>query len=163
TDTWDRPRADRGAWRRQDTVWLSLRLGFAARVERVLEQREPARTEASQRGTLRYDLESSLPVPGGLAEDRRLEAPQALSLRAAAGPAPTPAGRDPPPTKKSPVPPPPPAPPPPSRGGSPLSPPRPAPPPRGGPPPAGGAPAPDPPAPAAPAVIALGKPAPDFL
>src|SRR5262249_26192482 len=45
SEHWDRPRADRAAWRREDVVWLSLRAGFACRVERTILRREPARQE----------------------------------------------------------------------------------------------------------------------
>ena len=41
SEDWDKPRADHTAWRRTDTVWLAPRLGVAARVERVIERREP--------------------------------------------------------------------------------------------------------------------------
>src|SRR5262249_26031615 len=60
---WDKPRADRAAWRRRDTVWLDPIVGVAHRVERVIERREPARQEPTQRSVLRYDLESSLQYP----------------------------------------------------------------------------------------------------
>jgi peroxiredoxin len=86
TNDWDRPRGDRGAWRRLDTVWIVPRTGLAARVERVIEQREPARTEPSQRSVLRYDLETNLPYPARLTEDRRQEIAQALAFREAARP-----------------------------------------------------------------------------
>jgi peroxiredoxin len=81
SEDWDRPRADRTAWRRRDTVWLSTRQGFAHRVERVVERREPARSEPTQVGRLRYDLDSSFQCPAPLAEDRRREIAQALALR----------------------------------------------------------------------------------
>jgi peroxiredoxin len=83
---WDRSRADSSAWRRQDTVWVAPRLGVAARVERVIEHREPARREVSQRSVLRYELESSLTCPASLAEDRRVEVRQGLAFRDAAAP-----------------------------------------------------------------------------
>ncbi len=83
---WDRPRAGVGAWRRTDTIWMAPRLGVAQRVERVIEQREPARTETSQRSVLHYDLESSLQYPGALSEDRRQEINQALAFRDGAAP-----------------------------------------------------------------------------
>ena len=44
TDDWDRPRLDRIAWRRLDTVWLAPGLGVAAKVERIIEKREPGRS-----------------------------------------------------------------------------------------------------------------------
>ncbi len=37
SDDWDKPRGDRAAWRRTDTVWLLPGLGVASRVERVVE------------------------------------------------------------------------------------------------------------------------------
>src|SRR5262249_30652687 len=70
---WERPRADRSAWRRQDSVWVSPKTGLTQRLERVIEQREPARTEVAQRSVLRYELESSLQYPAQLAQDRRQE------------------------------------------------------------------------------------------
>jgi peroxiredoxin len=70
---WDRPRADSTAWRRQDTVWMAPRSGYTCRVERVIERREPARRDPSQRSVLRYELESSLQYPGQLLEDRQRE------------------------------------------------------------------------------------------
>src|SRR5262249_21711583 len=83
---WDRPRADRTAWRRQDPVWLSRRLGIAYRVERVIERREPARDKPTQKSVLRYELESSLPYPQKLYEDRRQEITQAHAFFASAAP-----------------------------------------------------------------------------
>lgn len=77
---WDRPRADSTAWRRQDTVWMTPRFGYAYRVERTIERREPARREPNQRSVLRYDLESSLQYPGQLLEDRQREILLAHSL-----------------------------------------------------------------------------------
>jgi peroxiredoxin len=83
---WDPPRGDRKAWRRRDTVWLHPRLGYALRLERVIETREPARIEPTQRSTLRYTLESSLQYPGQLSQDRREEIEQAVAFTEAARP-----------------------------------------------------------------------------
>lgn len=80
SDDWDHPRADRAAWRRQDTVWMTPKTGYAARVERIIERREPARKEANQRFVLRYELESNLTYPAQLFEDRRREITLAQSL-----------------------------------------------------------------------------------
>lgn len=84
SDDWDRPRADRSGWRREDRVWLLPRSGLTARVERSIEHHEPARREVSQRSVLRYELESSLQYPAQLALDRRQEIQQAMSYREAA-------------------------------------------------------------------------------
>jgi peroxiredoxin len=86
TDGWDRPRADRGSWRRQDTLWLAPRSGLSIRVERVIEQREPAHRETTQKSVLRYDMESCLALPAQLALDRRQEVLNALNFRDAAMP-----------------------------------------------------------------------------
>ncbi len=73
SDDWEQPRADRTAWRRKDTLWLSPQIGVAQRVERVIERRDPARRDPTHRSTVRYDLESRLKYPGRLFEDRRNE------------------------------------------------------------------------------------------
>lgn len=80
SEDWDKPRADRTAWRRSDTVWMTPKAGYATKVERIIERREPARKEVGQRLVLRYELESSLSYPGMLYEDRRREITQAQAL-----------------------------------------------------------------------------------
>jgi peroxiredoxin len=85
SDDWDRPRGDRAAWRRQDTVWVAPG-GIAQRVERVIERREPARTEATQRTTLRYELDSNIQYPPQLLADRRREIQQARTFAESAAP-----------------------------------------------------------------------------
>lgn len=86
SDDWERPRSDSTAWRRTDTVWVLPKMGYAARVERVLERREPGNREPSTTSVLRYELESSFPHNGNYAEDCRAEITQALALREAAAP-----------------------------------------------------------------------------
>jgi peroxiredoxin len=86
SDDWDRPRADRTAWHRRDTVWVAPRLGVACRVERVIERREPARRDPTERSVFRYELESSLQYPGRLGEDRAQEILRAEAFRASAAP-----------------------------------------------------------------------------
>ncbi len=78
---WDRPRGDRTAWRRSDTVWLSSRAGVACRVERLIERREPNSQEPTQWGKLRYELDTGLQYSGPLADDRRQEIHQAFAFR----------------------------------------------------------------------------------
>jgi peroxiredoxin len=77
---WDQPRADRTAWRRRDTVWLAPRMGWAHKVERTIDRRQPARAEPSHRSVLSYELESSLQFPGQLFDDRRREIQLARSV-----------------------------------------------------------------------------------
>ncbi len=86
SDDWDRPRADRNAWRRTDTVWMPARLGYAVRVERLIELREPWSKEPTQRSVLRYDLDSTLSYNGPLFEFRQQEIMQAHSLAESAAP-----------------------------------------------------------------------------
>lgn len=80
SDDWDRPRGDRAAWRRKETVWLAPHLGVACRVEREILHREPAQREATQRNLLRIDLESSFQLSGQAAGGRRKEVTQALAF-----------------------------------------------------------------------------------
>jgi hypothetical protein len=59
---------------------------MAQRVERVMERREPGRSEPMQRSVLRYELESNLQYPGQLYTDRRREIQQARSFAESAAP-----------------------------------------------------------------------------
>lgn len=86
SDDWEYPRADTTAWQRRDTVWVIPRLGVAFRVERVIERREPARREASNRLTTDYELESDLVYPEPLLQDCRREIVRAHAFREAASP-----------------------------------------------------------------------------
>jgi hypothetical protein len=86
SDDWERPRSDTTAWRRTDTVWILPKMGYAARVERVLERREPGSREPNTKSVLHYELESSFPHSGNYADDCRDEITQALALRDAAAP-----------------------------------------------------------------------------
>jgi len=83
---WEHGRADQTAWRRQDTVWLAPGAGIACRVERVIEQREPARREPTRRSVTRYELKESLVYPGRLCEDRVHEIKQARAFMEMAEP-----------------------------------------------------------------------------
>jgi peroxiredoxin len=84
SEDWDQPRADRTAWRRQDTVWLAPRVGFAYRVERVIERRDPAHKEPTQKSVLRYELESTMQYVGQLGDERRQEIGQVRAFAEAA-------------------------------------------------------------------------------
>lgn len=81
SEDWDRPRGDRSAWLRRETVWLSPQLGLAARLEREILQREPAQREATQRSRLRLDLDSSFQLSGPAGDSRRQEVSQVLAFR----------------------------------------------------------------------------------
>jgi peroxiredoxin len=71
SEDWDRPRGDHAAWRRLDTLWLVPKVGLAQKVERIIERRDPAHLQPTQRLTVRYELESRAQFPGQLLEDRR--------------------------------------------------------------------------------------------
>jgi peroxiredoxin len=86
SDDWDQPRADHTAWRRHDTVWLALNLGVAYKVERVIERRDAAQREPSQRSVIQYEYQSSISYPGKLFEDRRREILQARKFYEEAAP-----------------------------------------------------------------------------
>ena len=86
SEDWDKPRADRAAWRRTDTVWLAPRLGVASRVERVIESRDPAHDDPTYKSVLRYDLEEPMQYPGRLYEERQREIVQAHAFSDAATP-----------------------------------------------------------------------------
>jgi len=86
TADWDRPRADRAAWRRQDTVWVATRLGVACKVERIMERREPGHKEATQRSLVRYELHSDMQYPGELFEYRKRDILQARAFSDALAP-----------------------------------------------------------------------------
>lgn len=86
SEDWDRPRADRSAWRRRDTIWLAPRLGMASKVERLLERREPAHREPTQRSVTQYELQSDIQYPGQLFDDRRREILQAHKFNEAIAP-----------------------------------------------------------------------------
>jgi peroxiredoxin len=77
TDDWERPRADTTAWRRRDTIWLHPQLNVAQKVERIIERKAPARDTATEKHTVRYELESHLKYPNVLFQDRKQEIMQA--------------------------------------------------------------------------------------
>lgn len=86
SDDWKFPRADRAAWHRRDILWLSPKLFVAQKVERIIERRDPARQQPTQRATVRYELESRLRYPGRLLEERRAEIAQVGRFTAEARP-----------------------------------------------------------------------------
>lgn len=86
TAEWQTPRADRPAWQRTETVWLGLRNGVAARVERTLERREPARDTTTETRVVRYELDSSIQYPAPLLADRTRDIDLAWNLTRSAAP-----------------------------------------------------------------------------
>jgi peroxiredoxin len=86
SEDWDHPRADHMAWQRRDNVWISTRSGIPCRVERTIEQREPAHREPTQRIVTKFDLESSITYPGQLYDDRVREITHARNFADGAAP-----------------------------------------------------------------------------
>jgi peroxiredoxin len=86
SEDWDRPRADRTAWQRRDTLWVGLGTGVAYHVERTIERREPARRDPTERSVTNYTLESQVVFPAPLLEDRGRELLQFRALADAAAP-----------------------------------------------------------------------------
>jgi peroxiredoxin len=62
SEDWEtaKARADRAAWRRQDTVWLEPRLGVAYKVERRIERRDAGHKEPGYHSVLMYELDSQV-------------------------------------------------------------------------------------------------------
>jgi hypothetical protein len=89
---WDRPRSDRDAWQRRETVWLSTDLGVARRVERILERHTRGQREAAST-LVTYERQSATQYPGQLFEDRRREILEVQSLSTALAPCLTDPGR----------------------------------------------------------------------
>jgi hypothetical protein len=86
SDDWDRPRADRVAWWRQDTAWVAPRLGVAYKVERLIKRREPAHKEPFYQSVLAYQLETRGEYPRQISDDLRREVRQTRDLAEAAAP-----------------------------------------------------------------------------
>jgi peroxiredoxin len=78
SDDWDRPRVDRTAWHRQDTVWIAPHLGIAYKVEREIKRRNP---QGNQRSLLRLELDNHFQLSGEAGDSRRQEITQALAFR----------------------------------------------------------------------------------
>jgi peroxiredoxin len=68
---WNSPRSDSTAWQRTELVWLAPQTGIAYRVKRVIERREPARQQPTQRSIVQYELDGQLSTPPRLFGDRR--------------------------------------------------------------------------------------------
>jgi peroxiredoxin len=86
SDDWERPRADRDAWRRSDTVWVSPQQGIACKVERVLERRGAARLGTTYRAVTEYEREGQANYPGTVFENCAREVEQAVKFQKEAEP-----------------------------------------------------------------------------
>jgi peroxiredoxin len=86
SDDWERPRADRDAWRRVDTVWVSPQQGLALKVNRVLERRGAGRQEVTYRAVAAYERDGQVNYPGKLFDDCAREVEQAVKFQKEAEP-----------------------------------------------------------------------------
>ncbi|MBO0701079.1 MAG: hypothetical protein J2P46_21970, partial [Zavarzinella sp.] len=69
-------------WRRQDKLTVVPAHGFAARLERVIERRDPDAEELSFRSVLTLEQERKVVYAGGLYDERREEAVHAAAFTA---------------------------------------------------------------------------------
>lgn len=76
-------RVRQAEWRRQDTLTVLPAAGFASRVERVVERREPDAQEVAFRSVLTLELQGRMVFSGRLLEERKDEAVQAAAFGAA--------------------------------------------------------------------------------
>ena len=86
SDDWEKPRADRDAWRRGDTVWVSPQQGIALKVERVLERRGAARLDITYRAVAAYERDGQVNYPGKLFDDCAREVELAVKFQTEAEP-----------------------------------------------------------------------------
>jgi hypothetical protein len=82
TDDWDSPRPKTDPWRRSETILVSVKHGYTARLERSVEKRDPQSSELAFQSKLVYDLNGSLPYPHRLGEERREEIAAAAQFTA---------------------------------------------------------------------------------
>jgi peroxiredoxin len=80
SDDWGTPRADRTAWQRRDTLWITPQNGVTIRYDRIVERRDAAREGPTHRSSLRCELTSGLTWEGKLFDDRKNEIEQARKL-----------------------------------------------------------------------------------
>src|SRR6185369_2910045 len=73
SEDWDRPRADKSAWRRRDTIWIHPQYNVAQQMERIIEERAPARDAPTHRRVVRLDLESNVRYTGQAFDSRKDE------------------------------------------------------------------------------------------
>ncbi len=73
TENWNQLRSEAAAWRRGDTVWVSAKHGYAIRIERTIEKRDPKAGDPAFRSKLEYDQVGHMRYPVRFGQDRRDE------------------------------------------------------------------------------------------
>ena len=82
TDDWDKQSIEQAAWRRFETILVSLKRGYAARLERTIEKRDPQSGEIGYRSHLVYEPKEWRRYPDRLGEERRDEVMAAAGFAA---------------------------------------------------------------------------------
>ena len=82
TDDWNKFTSETTAWRRGETIWVSAKHGYAARIERITEKRDPQSGELGFRSKLSYEQVGYMRYPDRFGEDRRAEIALAAQLGA---------------------------------------------------------------------------------
>jgi hypothetical protein len=82
TDDWETPSRDAAPWRRVETILVSAKNGYAARLERTIEKRDPQTGDLAFRSRLECDQLGSMRYSDRFGEDRRAEIAAALQFTA---------------------------------------------------------------------------------
>jgi hypothetical protein len=69
-------------WRRQDTLTIQPDRGYAVRIERIIERRDPEAEELALRSVLKLELQGRMVYPGRQYQERREEAIHATAFTA---------------------------------------------------------------------------------
>lgn len=83
TENWNQLRSDSTAWRRGEIIWASARHGYAVRIERTIEKRDPKAGDLAFRSKLEYDQVGHMRYPERFGQDRRDEIIGAAAFTAA--------------------------------------------------------------------------------
>ncbi|MCE9530779.1 MAG: hypothetical protein K8T89_06600 [Planctomycetes bacterium] len=73
TEDWEQPVPDRPAWRRGETIWLSMKQGHAVKLERTIEKRDQESGELGFRSKLVAEHVGTMRYPERFGTDRRDE------------------------------------------------------------------------------------------
>ncbi len=82
TDDWENPHPQADPWRRGETILVSAKHGYTARLERTIEKRDSQSSELAFRSRLVCELHGSLPYPNRLGQERRDEIAAAAQFTA---------------------------------------------------------------------------------
>ena len=80
TDDWETPSRGQIAWRRGETISVSMKHGYTARLERTIEKRDPQTGDLGFRSKLAYEHVGGFKYPDRFGEDRRQEIVNAIQF-----------------------------------------------------------------------------------